>query len=130
HGALANRRARVGRPRRELDPGPERSELDVQPLRELALFRPDPGHRRSGVARNHWLESRARAGGRPWTKRHTLDTPASHTRANFSGTLEEPRVGGGQGWVPPLAPAPRGPSMPQARLSSRGSWLRVRPRSS
>src|SRR6185503_19981668 len=66
----------------ELGPGLEGGELDVQPARELALLRPDPGHLGSGVARDHRLESRARAGGPPGRNRHTSGTSPSHTRAH------------------------------------------------
>jgi hypothetical protein len=54
---------RVERNRAQLAPGLERCELDLQPSREAALVRPDAGHRRSGVTRDHCAQSRARAGG-------------------------------------------------------------------
>ena len=48
-----------GRPRSvngddaQLGPGIERRQLDLEPALELVLLRPDPGHGRSGVARDH-----------------------------------------------------------------------------
>src|SRR6266550_7485394 len=47
-----------------LRPAIERSDLDLQPPRELALLRPDPGHRRAGVAPNHCADSREPIGPR------------------------------------------------------------------
>src|SRR6266576_2986797 len=47
-----------------LRPAFERSDLDLQPPRELALLRPDPGHRRAGVAPNHLADSREPIGPR------------------------------------------------------------------
>src|SRR5689334_16615769 len=98
----ADHRDGVGRYRAELSPCLERGELDVQPARELALVRPDPGHLGSGVARDHRSQSRARggrrwgsAGARLWTNRHTFGALTSHTRASWPGILSTPRVGGG-----------------------------------
>ena len=92
--ALADLGDGVRRDGAQLGPGLERGELDVQPARELALLRPDPGHRRSGVARDHRLESRARAGGPPGTKSHTLGTiPVTHPRAFLRHRRDYP------GWV-------------------------------
>jgi hypothetical protein len=46
----------------ELRPRLERGELDVEPARQPVFVRPDPSHHGSGVARDHRLQSRARAG--------------------------------------------------------------------
>ena len=43
----------LGRNDADLRPSFERRELDVEPARELALVRPDPGHGRAGVAGDH-----------------------------------------------------------------------------
>jgi hypothetical protein len=94
-GTLADLRDRIGGNCAKLGRRFQCRELHVEPPHELAPFRPDLSHRRSGVARDHRLQSRARGGRRPWTKSHTSATPTSHTRATLSGTLEEPRVGGG-----------------------------------
>src|SRR3954462_12171482 len=75
----------------ELGPGLQSGELDVQPARELALLRPDPGHLGSGVARDHRLQSRAPAGGPPGRNSHTFGASPLHTRAHFAGTLDLPR---------------------------------------
>src|SRR3954449_2356088 len=48
----------------DLGPPLERSELDLEPARELALVRPDPGHLRARVARDHWADSRDTVGPR------------------------------------------------------------------
>src|SRR5205085_6056755 len=114
----------------------ERGNLDIQPARELALVRPDPGHLGSGVARDHRLESRARAGRRPRRldtarraslskNRHTLSTLPSHTRAPFAGILNTPGwVGVRDGfWADPLV-RPR-----RWALRRRGSAPRGRRRS-
>ena len=92
---LADLGNRVGGDGAELGPGLEGGELDVQPARELALLRPDPVHLGSGVARNHRLECRARAGGPPGTKSHAFGTPPSHIRAHCLRHPGYPRVGGG-----------------------------------
>ena len=44
----------------DASPALERRELDVEPALELVFLRPDPRHGRSGVARNHWTDSRFR----------------------------------------------------------------------
>ena len=62
--ALPDLGYRVRRDGAQLGPGLEGGELDVQPARELALLRPDPGHLGSGVARDHRSQSRARGGRR------------------------------------------------------------------
>src|SRR5438445_4253713 len=46
----------------ELGPGRSGGELDLEPGREPALVRPDPGHGRAGIARDHWRQSRAGPG--------------------------------------------------------------------
>ncbi len=52
-------RVRLERARRlgghdpELGPGHNGRELDLEPGREPALVRPDPGHGRAGIARDH-----------------------------------------------------------------------------
>src|SRR5439155_1664040 len=48
----------------DFGPPVERSELDLEPPRELARLRPDPGHGRTGVASDHWLDSREAVGPR------------------------------------------------------------------
>src|SRR5439155_8297973 len=50
--------------RAELGPASECRKFDVEPPRELSFLRPDPGHRRTGVARNHWVDSREPVGPR------------------------------------------------------------------
>ena len=63
HGdALADRADVVLRDLTDARPALECRQLDVEPTPELVLVRPDPRHRRSGVARNHWFDSRLRAG--------------------------------------------------------------------
>ena len=55
-GVCAPARIAVGGLRRhdaDLGPAVERGELDLEPALELALVRPDPGHGRAGVARDH-----------------------------------------------------------------------------
>ena len=71
----------------------ERGELDLEPARELALVRPDPGHRGAGVARDHRSESRASAGGGRdrFSSRHV----PSPTRAPDQAPSRSP---GGWGW--------------------------------
>ena len=49
----ANLGNRIGRDGSDLRPRVECGQFDVQPARELALLRPDPGHGRAGVAGNH-----------------------------------------------------------------------------
>ena len=51
--ALADRRHGLRRHDSDLRPAVERSQLDVEPARELALLRPDGGHGRKGVAGDH-----------------------------------------------------------------------------
>ena len=48
----------------DLRPSFKRGQLDIEPARELALVRPDPGHGRAGVAGDHCLQSRALSGRR------------------------------------------------------------------
>ena len=48
----------------KLCPCVERGQLHVEPARQLALFRPDPAHLRTGVAGDHLEQSRAGSGER------------------------------------------------------------------
>src|SRR4029077_19062982 len=93
----------------DLGPPFERSELDLEPARELALVRPDPGHLRARVARNHWADSREAVGPRIRAARtaaffalstptHATGTPGGiwtmESRASSpSSTLSEERSG-------------------------------------
>ena len=98
----------------ELGPGLEGGELDVQPARELALLRPDPGHLGSGVARDHRLESRARAGGPPGES----VTPSAHSR-HTPARISQASSRSPGGWGLGMGPATRrGPSRPAAGIGS------------
>ena len=56
HGVCADRARAVGGHGADRGPGVGRGELDLEPARQLALVRPDAGHCRTGVARNHWID--------------------------------------------------------------------------
>ena len=58
----------------DLRPTVQRSEFHVKPMSELALVRPDPGHGRAGVTRDHSLDSRAGSG------RRSHDSGCEHRR--------------------------------------------------
>ena len=70
--ALGGRRARplpdgpggLGRDCAQLGPGVERRDFHLEPGRQPALVRPDPGHGRARVAGDHQSQSRARPGRR------------------------------------------------------------------
>ena len=51
--AGADPRSGIRRHDAELRPGVECGKLHLEPTRQPRLIRPDPGHRRAGVARNH-----------------------------------------------------------------------------
>ena len=61
----ANLRDVIRGGRADLSPGVERGELDVEPAREPAFVRPDPGHGGAGVTRDHRCDSREGLGRRP-----------------------------------------------------------------
>ena len=61
----ADRLDGVRRNRPELGERVERGELDLEPRRKLPLVRPDPGHGWTGVAGNHWTQSRGPDPGPP-----------------------------------------------------------------
>src|SRR5205085_7587843 len=54
----------LGRDDSELGPGCARRQLDLEPGPQPALVRPDPGHRRTGVAGDHSSQCRAGPGRR------------------------------------------------------------------
>src|SRR6266508_6187387 len=62
---LANLARRLRRHDPELGPRVERGELHLEPAFELALLRPDPGHRRTGVAVDHAVSLALRQAGQP-----------------------------------------------------------------
>ena len=54
-----DRLSRLWRHHPQLDPGGGGRQLDLEPGRQLALLRPDPGHLGAGVAGDHLPQSRA-----------------------------------------------------------------------
>ena len=77
-----------------LGPGIESRELDSKPVLELRLLGPDRGHRRSGVASDHWGNSSRRPRRRSF---HSFGTVPFTTRARAGTTLES-------GWRQGVAP--------------------------
>ena len=77
-----------------LGPGIENRELDGKPVLELRLVGPDRGHRRSGVASDHWRDSSRRSRGRSF---HSFGTVPFTTGALAATTLES-------GWRQGVAP--------------------------
>src|SRR5204862_6143911 len=55
----------LGRHAADLRPAVERCQLHVEPAREPALLRPDPGHGRAGVPGDHRGQSRGGSGYAP-----------------------------------------------------------------
>ena len=103
--ARARGSARDGRRgnRADLRPGSSDRQLDGEPALELRLVRPDPGHRRPGVAGDHCVDS----SGRP--RRPAVTDSARSRVPRVSTSAIGSKAGGGAGW-------------PQARC-------RLRPRS-
>ena len=77
----------------DLRPGVEDCELHSEPLLELGLLGPDPGHGRSGVAGDHCDDSSRRA------HDGTLRTSRQRTRRTLVARSPiHSKAGGGEGW--------------------------------
>src|SRR5439155_23716752 len=66
----------------DLGPAVDRGELDLEPALEPALVRPDPGHGRAGVTRDHCFDCRDGRCGYP--------PPWARIRAARMAALREP----------------------------------------
>ena len=113
--AFANGTRARGRNGSDLGPGVEGCELHGEPVLELRLLGPDPGHVRPGVAGDHRDDSSRRPTRRPCT--HSARSREPLVR----GRRLDSKVGGGEGW-------PQGHRPIRARLRCRPRSLRRSPR--
>src|SRR5579884_2055351 len=85
--ALRERGGRVRRDDAQLRPRGRRGELDLEPRGELALVRPDPGHGRTGVARDHRSQSRAPRGRRSTASETPDGVTCGFPKARYSAAI-------------------------------------------
>src|SRR5439155_21164161 len=125
---LRDRPDGFGRHHAELTPGVQRGELDLQPARELPLVRPDPGNCRSGVARDHRLDSSPGSGAPTGCSLHSTVDERTRREA-VSGTMKRPATPSSKDPLRAAGPRPSAnrwvalPHVPRMRWARSAAFL-------
>ena len=101
----------------QLGPGVERRQLHLEPPLELVLLRPDPGHGRSGVARDHGVSLATVEAGEP--VEHLGDLGAWHDLLDARASRPPSRSARRSGAPAGSPPRPRGSPPASARRARR-----------